>query len=693
MFEDNGNELLLQSICKFADSMLKEVLERRSQLNYEFYLPGMPVTDEELVNSLSNTMIYSRSSSELKEKWQELLKVITVDYVDRESPRMMQLCYLYGLKEIWILAVIITYVYQVDSKYEKAILMLQGDSGRKRPDVFLINALAYYLGIDCKMSELIAQSRVKNELFETLLDGQLLIRDYVFLWLNKKENIKPLRNDLYTIYTSNEKDSVIRLQELEWCSEVAKRQCEDRVEKQLVFELQGNTGAGKKTFCVEVAKRVGYKLCAVKIHTLLEYPEKELQNVLQEIYFKCVVNGCLLYVDLGNCTDESARIVQYVKEIISEYLIVFIGTRPDSLVISKLSISTHQLSFDKLSMKDSLALWKWIGKKYMVEESLDYEQLAGRYRLLPGAIEEVFNRAERYRWKNNMPAIDFPLLLSCIRESNQVISNNLMERIDTVFKWEDLHVEPQVISNMQLACAHIKYRFSFQETMGKAFPYGNGVGVLMYGPPGTGKTMAAQVIANELQMDLYRVDLSQVSSKYIGETEKNLEKIFKEAEQANVILFFDEADSMFGKRTEVKDSNDKYANQETSYILQRIESYEGMVILATNYAQNFDSAFMRRITVSIHFSAPDEEMRKHLWKDMLKHSDLANDNNTIDALAAQFELTGSNIKNIVRNAEFLAQMKQSKLTIVEVIMAIKLEFEKLGKMCNATTLGRFVMYV
>ena len=693
MFEDNGNELLLQSICKFADSMLKEVLERRSKQDNEFYLPGMPVTDEELVDSLSNTMIYSRSSSEIKEKWQELLKALTSDYVDRESPRMMQLCYLYELKEIWILAVIITYVYQMDSKYEKAILMLQGDSGRKRPDVFLINALAYYLGIDCKMSELVAQSKVKNELFETLLDGQFLLRDYVFLWLNKKENIKPLRNDLYTIYASDEKESVIRLQELEWCSEIAKRQCEDRVEKQLIFELQGNTGAGKKTFCVEVAKRVGYKLCAVNMLTLLEYPDKELQNILQEIYFKCVVNGCFLYVDLGNCEYENTRIVQYVKEIISKYLIVFIGTSPDSLIISKLSISTHQLSFDKLSLKDSLALWKWIGEKYMVEDSLDYEQLAGRYRLLPGAIKEVFNRAERYRWKNNMPAIDFPLLLSCIRESNQVISNNLMERIDTVFKWEDLRVEPQVISNMQLACAHIKYRFSFQETMGKSFPYGSGVGVLMYGPPGTGKTMAAQVIANELQMDLYRVDLSQVSSKYIGETEKNLEKIFKEAEQANVILFFDEADSMFGKRTEVKDSNDKYANQETSYILQRIESYEGMVILATNYAQNFDSAFMRRITVSIHFSAPDEEMRKLLWKDMLKHSDLANDNSTIDALAAQFELTGSNIKNIVRNAEFLAQMKQSKLTIVEVVMAIKLEFEKLGKMCNATTLGRFMMYI
>jgi SpoVK/Ycf46/Vps4 family AAA+-type ATPase len=291
-----------------------------------------------------------------------------------------------------------------------------------------------------------------------------------------------------------------------------------------------------------------------------------------------------------------------------------------------------------------------------------------------------------------MENIDIPLLLSCIRESNQVISNSLMERIDTVFKWEDLRVEPQVIHGMQLACAHLKYRFTIHQNIGQHYPYGSGVGVLMYGPPGTGKTMAAQVIANELQMDLYRVDLSQVSSKYIGETEKNLEQIFKEAEQANVILFFDEADSMFGKRTEVKDSNDKYANQETSYILQRIESYEGMVILATNFAQNFDSAFMRRITVSIHFSMPDEATRKLLWKDMLKHSDLVNDSSTIDALASQFELTGSNIKNIVRNAEFLALMSGRKLSITDIVMAIKIEYEKLGKICSSATFGMFMMY-
>ena len=215
----------------------------------------------------------------------------------------------------------------------------------------------------------------------------------------------------------------------------------------------------------------------------------------------------------------------------------------------------------------------------------------------------------------------------------------------------------------------------------------------MYGPPGTGKTMAAQVIANELQMDLFRVDLSQISSKYIGETEKNLEKVFREAEQSNVILFFDEADSLFGKRTEVKDSNDKYANQETSYILQRIESYDGMVILATNLARNFDPAFMRRITVSIQFDLPDAETRLQMWRDMLQNTELAGNEGTLRSLAEQFELSGSSIKSIVRNAVFMALMEGCPLRAAHIAMAIKVEFEKMGKLVTASSLGTFYGYI
>ena len=152
-----------------------------------------------------------------------------------------------------------------------------------------------------------------------------------------------------------------------------------------------------------------------------------------------------------------------------------------------------------------------------------------------------------------------------------------------------------------------------------------------------------------------------------------------------MILFFDEADSLFGKRTEVKESNDKYANQETSYILQRIESYDGMVILATNIARNFDPAFMRRITVSIQFEMPDEQMRRLLWQDMLAPTALGGNEALLSNLAAQFELSGSNIKSIVRNAIFTSLMEKRELRGADLAAALKIEHEKMGRILNLSS--------
>ncbi len=386
-----------------------------------------------------------------------------------------------------------------------------------------------------------------------------------------------------------------------------------------------------------------------------------------------------------DCDTEDAGTRQWIESVVSEYKLIFIGTTMDQTLARAMSFSAQKVPLDYLDAADRLALWQAAGSAYPVAENVNYEQLAGNYRLLPADICEVFARAEQYRIQGVQEQIDREQILACVRECNQLSGNVLMEQIHTVFRWEDLKVKPEIVKAMHLACAHLKYRFQAQKYLGDRYPYGTGVSVLMYGPPGTGKTMAAQVIANDLQMDLYRVDLSQVSSKYIGETAKNLEKIFREAEQANVILFFDEADSLFGKRTEVKESNDKYANQETSYILQRIESYDGMVILATNIARNFDPAFMRRITVSIPFEMPDEQMRRLLWQDMLQNTGLGKNEALLSNLAAQFELSGSNIKSIVRNAVFAALMEGREVCGTDLAAALKIEHAKMGRILTLSS--------
>lgn len=684
---------VLRELTGFADLLFCEVLTQRCDPEGLFCLPGLPVTNRELLASLVSECPRPEATRRLRDAWERLLLSALTEGED--EPRLTKLCRLYRLDEAWLLALVLSFAHRLEPKYEKAILMLQGDSGRRGVDPSLVRALAAYLGMEAEdgLPALSAESRTRTELFERREDAQLFLRDHVAAWLRGQACGEVLRRDGIVLFSAGGEPSVIRAREAEWVSAVAGQRLEQPAEKPLVFELQGRTGAGKKRFAQDVAERLGCRLCVIRLASVQGRSRQEWSELLSRSCFVCRVNGCIPYLELAGCAEEDTELLCWIESVAREFPLVFIGSTPDRDLTRGLSAATQKLSLDCLSMEDGLALWRQVGSCYPVAEDVDYEQLAGKYRLLPAVIDEAFSRAEQRRRARDMEKIDEALLLACVRECSKRFESTLMERIHTAFRWEDLKVKPETVRAMQLACAHLKYRFAAQEYFGGRYPYGAGVSVLLYGPPGTGKTMAAQVIANELQMDLYRVDLSRISSKYIGETEKNLEKVFREAEQSNVILFFDEADSLFAKRTEVKDSNDKYANQETSYILQRIESYDGMVILATNLARSFDPAFMRRITVSIPFDLPDAETRARLWGDMLQSTALAGNETVLRSLAEQFELSGSNIKSVVRNAVFMALMEGCALSVRHIAMAVKLEFEKLGKIVTASSFGTFYGYI
>ena len=220
------------------------------------------------------------------------------------------------------------------------------------------------------------------------------------------------------------------------------------------------------------------------------------------------------------------------------------------------------------------------------------------------------------------------------------------------------------------------------ETWGfsKNMSYGKGVSMLFWGPPGTGKTMLAQAVANELGMELYRVNLPAVVSKYVGETEKHLNEIFEHAKGRRIVLFFDEADVLFGKRTEIKEANDKYANMEAAYLLQRMEDYEGVTVLATNYRRNFDEAFSRRLTAIIAIPFPDAEARLKIWELVLPEA-LRGEDVDLKKLAEDYELTGSAIKNSVLSAAFAAAAAgEERISGSYLSEGIRGEFEKQGKM-------------
>ena len=210
---------------------------------------------------------------------------------------------------------------------------------------------------------------------------------------------------------------------------------------------------------------------------------------------------------------------------------------------------------------------------------------------------------------------------------------------------------------------------------GSTLARGRGVSALFSGPPGTGKTMAAEIVARELGLDLYRIDLSAVVSKWFGETEKNLRHIFDAAEQANVVLLFDEAEALFGKRTEVRDSHDRYANVEIAYLLQRLEAYDGLAILATNHADDLDEAFTRRLTAMVRFPFPQSVIWSQAWPTGVPLSrDLG-----LRSVAEQIPFTGAEIRNAALTAAFLAAEAGGPVTRAHVTHAVRREYEKMGR--------------
>lgn len=251
------------------------------------------------------------------------------------------------------------------------------------------------------------------------------------------------------------------------------------------------------------------------------------------------------------------------------------------------------------------------------------------------------------------------------------------KRITTALEWEDMILDYATLEALEEINTWIKHQHTIMEDWGLKRFLKPGYRALFYGPPGTGKTLAATLLGKKNDMDVYRVDLSMIVSKYIGETEKNLAKVFDMAENRNWILFFDEADALFGKRTSTNTSNDRHANQEVAYLLQRIEDFPGTVILATNLKSNIDEAFSRRFQSIIYFPMPDEELRAALWRSMLPKEWLGDDAEELIATAAQTELSGGSIANVVRRCA-VTLIKAQKQMLNPVLLCDSIHREENG---------------
>ena len=311
------------------------------------------------------------------------------------------------------------------------------------------------------------------------------------------------------------------------------------------------------------------------------------------------------------------------------------------------------------------------------------------------AVIRLFGK-EHWFWKNNILRLEGqgegePFLSGQLRVSEEVLIRVFYgreykpdysvgfpaKRITTPLDWKDLVVDYKVYADLEEICIWLNHQDVVMKEWGLERFLKTGYRALFYGPPGTGKTLAASLIGKRNGMDVYRIDLSMVVSKYIGETEKNLARVFDLAENRNWILFFDEADALFGKRTTANSSNDRHANQEVAYLLQRIEDFPGTVILATNLLNNIDDAFLRRFQSVIYFPVPDQAMRLELWKKMLPEVWLEGQPKDIFGQIIRYELSGGSISNVIRRCALQLLANQEKTLRPEILLgAVNKELHK-----------------
>ncbi len=326
----------------------------------------------------------------------------------------------------------------------------------------------------------------------------------------------------------------------------------------------------------------------------------------------------------------------------------------------------------------------------------DLDALASRFRLRSGQIARAVVSARsgalwrvatdtngRQPTKKCASPVIGDLLAAARAQSGHELAT-LARKTEPRVSWNDLVLPPDQLDQLREICDQAKLHHVVYDKWGfnGKLSRGRGLSVLFSGSPGTGKTMAAELIAGELGLDIYTIDLSRVVSKYIGETEKNLEAAFTAAETANAILFFDEADTLFGKRSAIQDAHDRYANIEVGYLLQKMEEYEGVAILATNMRTNMDDAFIRRLKFSVEFAFPDEAYRCKIWETRFPATAPRSGDIDFGFLARQFKLAGGNINNVVINASFLGAADDGLICMRHIIKSVKREFQKMGKSCS-----------
>lgn len=451
--------------------------------------------------------------------------------------------------------------------------------------------------------------------------------------------------------------------------------------------LYGRKGAGKRLFVRHLACRLHVSVLYVDAKKLEAADLMQMQDILEEIVLETMLSGILVCVSGGLPEGERrARVVEKLVQL--DRLVIFTGEEK-KMFLEETFPAVAALELSAPSAVQKSLLWEHFMSQYKLEKDVDPGLNGSKYILNGGEIKNVLETARLRALGRGRRLISNEDIVAAIRQLDVGQLGAYAVQVPAVFGWEDLIVEKEVRQQLDYICGQLKYRSIVGDQWGfhAKTPYGRGLCALFFGPPGTGKTMAVQVIAKELGLDLYRIDLSQMVSKYIGETEKNITSLFRKARGMNLILFFDEADAFFSRRSEVKDANDRNANAEVAHLLQKLEEYEGITILATNLKENIDDAFKRRIKFMVDFRFPQKETRRVLWRRLLPQQAPREEGLDLDFFADEFELSGSQIKEILLNAAYMAASDSGQIENRHIKEAVRLNYSKYGKVLTKLDFG------
>ena len=715
-------------VIKFRESLKKDKKSRSSEFPVEY------ITDEQ-VDSLFSDMVYSKhddivnNSSNAYENMQNTITQYKSMIEKRKQASLEKgvflcldyVCKKFSLSEFEKNVLLVCIAPQIDLKFEKLYVYLQNDVTKKNPTInFVLELLC-----DSMSSKLLARksfldnmSLVKYDLINivqeeknhSLLSSSLMPDTSIVNFLLEIEKFdSSMENYVDAIFPNNNT----------FTGTFPKLHEEARQKLTLLFNtnnlkydkffvyLHGHAGIGKKTLVRSLCNSLGLPLFVVDATKISSIRDDNFsERLITKISRNAKLHDALLYFDhfdalLEDNSNNAAtgdKSNTHILNVILKHssnnhdIILLSGSKPwPRTVIDDKMLSVDFVSLDNKMRKN---IWEFMLQDVVVDSKMT-DELAEKFNFTPNQISKAIRAAKDsmlFQNRNTLNKKD--LYDGCLLQCNEQLGV-FAKKNTKKFSFNDIILSKDKKNQLKEIISYIKHRNQVLNIWGfeKKYSIARGINILFAGESGTGKTMSASIIANELNLDMYKIDLSSVVSKYIGETEKNLNKIFYEAETSNSILFFDEADALFGKRSQIRDSHDRYANVEVNYLLQKLEEHNEIVILASNIAKNIDDAFTRRMHFWLDFDFPNHDDRLQLWRNAFPQDSPLSKYVDFEFLARQFKITGGNIKNIALSSAFYAADESSNIQMKHIILAVKRELQKIGTPITQSDFQNYYEYI